>query len=184
MINLKNKVLQTESTKAIWRGDRNSTEWMDANKLYRFLFGANLGNSKCECLEDLFGFIKNKNINQKIKNKMSKEFVLITGKVLQTSKFGNITGSSSDEKCIQLLTAYPALSKHFKTLPKNWKEICSTKKVEVKAVEEKKEEPTYDLTPLEELSTKELKELIIMSGNKVPKGNKATLLEFAKKNNL
>jgi len=165
MIELKDTVLATELTKAIWRENRSSKEWTDANTLYRFFFGVNLGSSKCECLEDLFQFIKSKNINQKIKNKMSKEFILIKGKVLQTSKFGVITDASSDEKCIKLLTAYPVLSKEFKTLPDNWKEIC---------VEQVKS------NPLDGLKVSELKEYIESKGAEIPEGKKAAILEFAK----
>lgn len=162
MIELKDKVLLTESTKSIWRTNRGSKEWINANTLYKFLFGVNLGSPKCECLEDLFEFIKSKNINSKIKNKMEKQFILIPGKVLQTSKFGVITSNSSDEQCIKLLTAYPSLSKHFKTLPKDWEEVCS------------------EGNPLDKMKLNELKEYIESKGVEVPEGKKAEILEFAK----
>lgn len=194
MIELKDKVLLTESTKSIWRTNRGSKEWIDANTLYKFLFGVNLGSPKCECLEDLFQFIKSKNINSKIKNKMEKQFILIPGKVLQTSIFGVITSNSSDEQCIKLLTAYPALSKHFKTLPKDWEEVCNGEDVTESEDENEsvdsassENEPKGDVqedenesVDLDKMKTPDLIEYIKSKGSEAPKGKKAEILEFAK----
>ena len=189
MIDLKNKVLSFESTKDIWRKDHNSNEWKEASKLNLFLFGIHLNNKpKCECLEDLFILIQSKNINEKIKLKMSKEFILKPKKVLQTSMFGVITEASSDEVCMRLLNAYPVNSKHFKTLPENWEKKCSEfvdgkrKKSEKKQENENIEtlEAENDSVDLDSMKLSQLKKYIASKEVAIPEGNKAALLEFAK----
>ena len=186
MIELKDKVLLTEASKSVWRRNQNSTEWMDANKLYRFLFGVSLGNSNCECIEDLFHFIKKNNINQKILNKMEiKEFILIPGKVLQTYKFGLITEATSEDTLKRLLHAFPTNSRHFKKLPEDWQTVCAdfvngkTKKTADKA-ENVDNVDKSDSVDLDSMKVPALKDYIESKGFEVPDGKKAVILEFAK----
>lgn len=190
MIELKNKVLSFEATKEVWRKNHRSIEWIAATKLNLFLFGMHLNNTpKCECLEDLFRYIKSKNINQKIKSKMSKEFILTPKKVLQTSKFGVITEASSDDTCMRLLNAYPVNAKHFKSLPENWEQKCADFVGKKAASVEVKEETTEETTEIDQaeesidldsMKVGELKKYIASKEVAIPDGNKAALLEFAK----
>jgi hypothetical protein len=192
MIELKNRVLKNESTKSDWRNKHNSIEWKEANELNKFLYDKPLNKSVgCECLEDLFLLIKSKRINQQIKNKMEKKFLLKEGGVIQ-SKLGIISNSTPDEKCIELLTAFPGLSKNFKTLPSNWKELCSKGVVLTYADsmadlkgEPRPDNPTVEIEEtetidLDSMKVGQLKDYIEQKGGEVPEGKKAVILEYAK----
>lgn len=189
MIELKDKVLLSESTKSIWRKDHKSEEWQNASKLNRFLFGKSLNqNVKCECIEDLFMMLKVKNINQKIIKKMEKEFVFKKGVVLQTNGHGILTENSSDEKCMRYLNDFPNAAKNFKSLPDGWEQKCaefvgSKKEVvtvdETTEVDSSEEEATQE-QEIDSMKVGELKEYIESKGVEVPEGKKAELKEFAK----
>lgn len=126
MENLVLKVLESEKTKDVWRGNYNSIEWNEANELNIFLFGISLNRSlNCNCIEDLFFMIKNPKINEKIKNKMEKKFIVKKDVCLSIMALAgdNLTIHSSDEQCIEVLRISKAYSKFFEILPENWEAI-------------------------------------------------------------
>jgi hypothetical protein len=199
MIELKDKVLASESTKSVWRKNHNSIEWQNASKLNKFLFGKSLNqNAKCECIEDLFMMLKANSINQKIINKMEKEFIFKKGVILQTNGHGVLTESSSDEKCMRFLNDYPNAIKNFKSFPKDWEKKCAEfvgAKKEVVLTEADAEadlsgdprpdNPTEEATEEQEIDIDamkvgELKNYIESKGAEVPEGKKAELKAFAK----
>lgn len=126
MENLVKIVLESENTKDIWRSDYLSSEWQNANTLNTFLFGMSLNkSSNCNCIEDLFFMIKNPKINEKIKNKMEKKFIVKKDVCLSIMALAgdHLTENSSDEQCIEVLKLSKAYSKFFETLPENWEAI-------------------------------------------------------------
>lgn len=181
MLELKERVLLSEPTKSIWRKDHKSIERIEANKMYRFLFGVNLGStSNCDCIEDLFNFLKSKNINQKIKSKMSeekKQFILKKNKFVQVNKHGNLTSSTSDEKCLAILLDYPNMIKHFQSVPEGWDKVESKEPVQETEAVEETEAVGIDL---DSMKVPELKDYIEEKGGEIPDGKKAVILEYAK----
>lgn len=124
MKELLEQVLASESTKQAWRNDYKSTEWINANKLNKHFFGISLNQSKgCECIEDLFIYIKRKTINNNIMNK----FKLQKGKVITSFLHPTITEHSTDAEFIKALKASPATIKFFKEYPENWMDIVNGK---------------------------------------------------------
>lgn len=199
MIELKEKVLASEQTKSVWRKDHKSNEWQNASKMNKFIFGKPLNQSaKCECIEDLFMMLKVKNINQKIIDKMNKEFILKPGGVLQTNGHGIITESSSDNKCMRYLHAFPKASKNFKSLPDGWEQKCAdfvNAKKETGLTEKDSEadldgkprpdNPTEEATQeqsvdIDKMKLHEIKEYIKSKGVEVPELKKPELKTFAK----
>lgn len=128
------RVLSYEKTKHIWRGDSNSTEWIEANELNNILFGISLNKSaKCECIEDLFFALKRDNIINKITTKMEKEFLVKKDVLIQSFNHDAISEHSSDEECINALNANPAIEKFFDKIP-DWFKEGKKKKPTVKKV--------------------------------------------------
>lgn len=191
-------VKATEKTKSIWRSNPNSNEWQNANKLNRLLFGIPLNSSaKCECIEDLFFMLKRENVEQKIIITMEKKFILKKGKLIQSSKFGHIGEQTSDEVMIKALTDSPALIKHFKSVPEDWKKICSVKEEKKTnserptSPEERKSEKTTSESKsasidLSSLKVSELRSIITKKGVEIPKevNRKDELIDFIKKNSI
>lgn len=121
---LLHQVLESEKTKHVWRNDYSSLNWLNASKLNVVLFGLPLNKAiGCNCIEDLFLMLKQKNINQKIKTIMLKIFKVKPGKLIQTFGCDHVSEHSSDELCILLLKKYPKHITNFETYPSNWKEV-------------------------------------------------------------
>lgn len=124
MKELLEKVLESESSKEIWRNDYNSEQWRNANKLNRHLFGINLNQSKgCQCIEDLFFMIK----RESVKNRIMNQFKIKKGSVITSFVHATVTEHSTDAEIIAMLKASPASIKYVVEYPENWKEIVNGK---------------------------------------------------------
>jgi hypothetical protein len=146
MENLIKEVLASESTKNKWRNKYDSIEFKNATKLNKLLFGIHLNQSVgCQCVEDLFFYIKRKN------NFMNK-FKLRKGLVVTSFLHSTITEHSTDAEFIQALKVSPASIKYFTEYPENWKDIVSGK----------------EILP----SSKEMREQLKEKGITIPKGTK------------
>jgi hypothetical protein len=146
MENLIKQVLASESTKNQWRNKYDSIEFKNATKLNKLLFGIHLNQSVgCQCVEDLFFYIKRKN------NFMNK-FKLRKGLVVTSFLHATITEHSSDAEFINALKVSPGAIKYFTEYPENWKDIVSGK----------------EILP----SSKEMREQLKEKGIVIPKGTK------------
>jgi hypothetical protein len=146
MENLIKQVLASESTKNQWRNKYDSIEFKNATKLNKLLFGIHLNQSVgCQCVEDLFFYIKRKN------NFMNK-FKLRKGLVVTSFLHATITEHSTDAEFIQALKVSPGAIKYFTEYPENWKDIVSGK----------------EILP----SSKEMREQLKEKGVTIPKGTK------------
>jgi hypothetical protein len=146
MENLIKQVLASESTKNQWRNKYDSIEFKNATKLNKLLFGIHLNQSVgCQCVEDLFFYIKRKN------NFMNK-FKLRKGLVVTSFLHATITEHSTDAEFIQALKVSPGAIKYFTEYPENWKDIVSGK----------------EILP----SSKEMREQLKEKGIVIPKGTK------------
>jgi hypothetical protein len=146
MENLIKQVLTSESTKNQWRNKYDSIEFKNATKLNKLLFGIHLNQSVgCQCVEDLFFYIKRKN------NFMNK-FKLRKGLVVTSFLHSTITEHSTDAEFIQALKVSPASIKYFTEYPENWKDIVNGK----------------EILP----SSKEMREQLKEKGVTIPKGTK------------
>lgn len=146
MENLIKEVLASESTKNQWRNKYDSIEFKNATKLNKLLFGIHLNQSVgCQCVEDLFFYIKRKN------NFMNK-FKLRKGLVVTSFLHATITEHSSDAEFINALKVSPGAIKYFTEYPENWKDIVSGK----------------EILP----SVKEMREQLKEKGVIIPKGTK------------
>lgn len=124
MDELLKQVLDSESTKQIWRNDYSSLNWNNASKLNQILFNLPLNKQiGCYCIEDLFHMLNRPNINQKIKTIMSKQFKVKEGKLIQVIGHAHVSRHSSDELCISLLKRFPMHIENFESYPSDWKEI-------------------------------------------------------------
>ena len=130
MMDLLEKVRNSEKTKAVWREDYRSEEFTNASKLNVILFGAPLNHRpKCSCIEDMFYMLKSKSINEKYKNKMEQVFKVKKGKVISSFKFNfHLTEHSTDELIIQALKVDQKLIDSLEFYPENWKVICGLEK--------------------------------------------------------
>lgn len=134
------RVLASESAKAIWRNDYSSKEWIEASQINVHLFSLPLNRRRhCECVEDLFRHLKRKYSRDKIIVEMERKFFLKNGKVIMNHEFPNpLTQNSSDEELIYGLSKKPEIIIHFDKQPENWREICGLeegKKGKVKKTE-------------------------------------------------
>jgi hypothetical protein len=146
MENLIKQVLASESTKNQWRNKYDSIEFKNATKLNKLLFGIHLNQSVgCQCVEDLFFYIKRKN------NFMNK-FKLRKGLVVTSFLHATITEHSMDAEFVQALKVSPGAIKYFTEFPENWKDIVSGK----------------EILP----SSKEMREQLKEKGVTIPKGTK------------
>lgn len=146
MENLIKQVLASESTKNQWRNKYDSIEFKNATKLNKLVFGIHLNQSVgCQCVEDLFFYIKRKN------NFMNK-FKLRKGLVVTSFLHATITEHSTDAEFIQALKVSPGAIKYFTEYPENWKDIVSGK----------------EILP----SSKEMREQLKEKGVTIPKGTK------------
>ena len=146
MENLIKQVLASESTKNQWRNKYDSIEFKNATKLNKLLFGIHLNQSVgCQCVEDLFFYIKRKN------NFMNK-FKLRKGLVVTSFLHATITEHSTDAEFINALKVSPGAIKYFTEYPENWKDIVSGK----------------EILP----SSKEMREQLKEKGVTIPKGTK------------
>jgi hypothetical protein len=146
MENLIKEVLASESTKHQWRNKYDSIEFKNATKLNKLIFGIHLNQSVgCQCVEDLFFYIKRKN------NFMNK-FKLRKGLVVTSFLHATITEHSTDAEFIQALKVSPGAIKYFTEYPENWKDIVSGK----------------EILP----SSKEMREQLKEKGVTIPKGTK------------
>jgi hypothetical protein len=146
MENLIKQVLASENTKNQWRNKYDSIEFKNATKLNKLLFGIHLNQSVgCQCVEDLFFYIKRKN------NFMNK-FKLRKGLVVTSFLHSTITEHSTDAEFIQALKVSPGAIKYFTEYPENWKDIVSGK----------------EILP----SSKEMREQLKEKGVTIPKGTK------------
>jgi hypothetical protein len=146
MENLIKQVLASESTKNQWRNKYDSIEFKNATKLNKLLFGIHLNQSVgCQCVEDLFFYIKRKN------NFMNK-FKLRKGLVVTSFLHATITEHSMDAEFVQALKVSPGAIKYFTEYPENWKDIVSGK----------------EILP----SSKEMREQLKEKGIVIPKGTK------------
>jgi hypothetical protein len=146
MENLIKEVLASENTKNQWRNKYDSIEFKNATKLNKALFGIHLNQSVgCQCVEDLFFYIKRKN------NFMNK-FKLKKGLVVTSFLHATITEHSTDAEFIQALKVSPASIKYFTEYPENWKDIVNGK----------------EILP----SAKEMREQLKEKGVTIPKGTK------------
>ena len=146
MENLIKQVLASESNKHQWRNKYDSIEFKDATKLNKLLFGIHLNQSVgCQCVEDLFFYIKRKN------NFMNK-FKLRKGLVVTSFLHATITEHSMDAEFVQALKVSPGAIKYFTEFPENWKDIVNGK----------------EILP----SSKEMREQLKEKGIVIPKGTK------------
>jgi hypothetical protein len=146
MENLIKQVLTSESTKNQWRNKYDSIEFKNATKLNKLLFGIHLNQSVgCQCVEDLFFYIKRKN------NFMNK-FKLRKGLVVTSFLHATITEHSMDAEFVQALKVSPGAIKYFTEFPENWKDIVNGK----------------EILP----SSKEMREQLKEKGIVIPKGTK------------
>ena len=171
MEKLIDEVLSYEKTKAKWRNNYTSHEWQQANKLNKMQFKIGLNQSSgCQCLEDLFFYIKRVNFKENLKIMSNKQFKIKDGKLLMVHGFPPMSNNTPDEDFIKMLKMNPALITSLASYPSNWKDIVNGKKVkvEVKEVEETevKEEVVEGQKELSEMSVKELQELCESKGVK------------------
>jgi hypothetical protein len=146
MENLIKQVLASENTKNQWRNKYDSVEFKNATKLNKLLFGIHLNQSVgCQCVEDLFFYIKRKN------NFMNK-FKLRKGLVVTSFLHATITEHSTDAEFINALKVSPGAIKYFTEFPENWRDIVSGK----------------DILP----TVKEMREQLKEKGVVIPKGTK------------
>jgi hypothetical protein len=146
MENLIKQVLASESTKNQWRNKYDSIEFKNATKLNKLIFGIHLNQSVgCQCVEDLFFYIKRKN------NFMNK-FKLRKGLVVTSFLHATITEHSMDAEFVQALKVSPGAIKYFTEYPENWKDIVNGK----------------EILP----SSKEIREQLKEKGVAIPKGTK------------
>lgn len=127
------RVKRYEKTKTIWRSKFDSREFREASQLNKELFGIPLNRKlKCQCIEDLFFYIKNsKKVNQLTIQKMNK-FKIKTDKAgnsKQIQLHGHpevlTNGNLTDAKAIALLKKCPAHIKSFETYPENWMDLIA-----------------------------------------------------------
>lgn len=185
------KVLSFEKTKKSWRHKRDSPEFKAATSLNYHFFGVHLSTGKCNCVEDLFFFLKNapdEIINQKQKQ-MNSNFKLKSGIMLALHGFDPINNTNlTDEKAIELLAKYPGHKVSFETMPENVDELIAKQKAaSKKAVSKVSQENTAgpgSITDdkvkfLSEKTVAELKELCApYPEEEWKKMNKAKLVEY------
>ena len=173
MEKLINEVLSYEKTKTNWRNNYTSHEWQQANKLNKMLFKIGLNQSSgCQCLEDLFFYIKRVNFKENLKIMSDKQFKIKDGKLLMVHGFPPMSNNTPDEEFIKMLKMNPALITSLAYYPSNWRDIVNGKKVKAEKVELKEVEETEvseiigGQKELSEMSIDELKELCNSKGIK------------------
>lgn len=128
-------VLESEKTKREWRNNYNSVEWKNANKLNKELFGIALNQSiGCQCLEDLFFYIKRPNFVKNKTMEKNKLFRIKEGRIMTVHGFPPMSNNTPDEVFIKVLKSNPAHINSFVSYPPNWKDIVNGKAGKTKAV--------------------------------------------------
>lgn len=197
MDELINEVLSYEPTKSKWRNNYDSIEWRTANKLNIQLFKMPLNQSSgCQCLEDLFFYIKRVNFKENFKIMSTKKFKIKDGKLLMAHGFPPMSNNTPDEEFIKMLKYEPSLISALEVYPDNWKEIVfgkgekSIEEIEevYEGNDEKLDESVVDDLGIEivegekelsEMSIKELQDICTSKGIKFHhKSKEAKLIEL------
>lgn len=131
------KVKKYELTKKNWRSKLDSLEFNEASSLNYKLFGKHLnGSANCECIEDLFLFLNDKNFIEKITKKMEKVFKLKEGVgIIATANYGVISQNTEDITIQRFLTDHPNMANHFEELPDGWEDMDFSNEAENEVVD-------------------------------------------------
>jgi hypothetical protein len=160
-MNLKNQikiVLSYEKTKSDWRHKHLSDEFIAASNLAKIVLGMPLNKSRnCECIEDLFFYLKRltdikiNQIQTRMENQENAQFTLIKGKVL-VSFHGTISKENlTDEKAIALIKRNPKNISHFKKFPKDWENLIGLDNDKQSTKEQNSDSVDYSSMSLKEL---------------------------------